>query len=95
MSLLNYQSEVPATVVEAYREIELTRQALCRGEATAKTLAYARFLSAIENDATLSHGAFKACRPDDEDVIRRWPFLADLSADERALMDKCMGLETG
>jgi hypothetical protein len=64
--------------LKAYQEVEQTRQALLRGEATAKTLAYARFLNAIENDATISHSAFKKCETDDDEVAREWPFLRDM-----------------
>ena len=76
MSLLNYKCEIPAETLKAYEEIEATRQALLRGEATKKTLAYARFLSAVENDATYSRGGFKPFKHDDAEVVRQWPFLA-------------------
>ena len=77
MTLCNYKSEIPPETVAAYEEIERTRQSLMRGEATAKTLAYARFLSAAETDATLSHGSFGGFRHNDADVRRRFPFLSD------------------
>lgn len=79
MTLLKYQSEIPQQRVRAFQEIETTRQALMRGEATEKTLAYARFLDAVENDATLSHGTFKKFQHDDASVFRRFPFLESTS----------------
>ncbi len=60
-------------------QIEAARQALLRGEATPATLAYARFLVAVENDATLGHGHFERFRATDEEVVRAYPFLSDLA----------------
>jgi len=79
MSLLNYKSEVPKERLEAAQRTELTRQSLLRGEATADTLAYARFLSAVQNDATISHGSRKGFKPDDDKQLARdYPFLEPL-----------------
>ena len=75
-----YRSEAYKKKLRGAQEIELTRQALTRGEATKKTLAYARFLNAVENDATMDHGHFKPFRDSDDDVARDFPFLADLIA---------------
>jgi hypothetical protein len=63
----------------AAQKQELTRQALLRGEATAATLAYARFLSAVANASTISHGQRKAFRPEsDAEILREWPCLSPL-----------------
>jgi hypothetical protein len=70
-----YQSDAYRQKLEAARDTEAERQALLRGEATAETLAYARFLNAVENDATLSHGRFKPFQYSDTEVLRAWPFL--------------------
>lgn len=78
MSLLNYQSQIPKHRLAAAQRQEAARQELARGEATEGALAYARYLSATGNDATLSHGKFKQFAPDDEDVARNWPFLVPL-----------------
>lgn len=63
-----------AKVVAAERQ-EAARQALMRSEATPQTLAYARFLVAVANDATINGGGFNA---DDADVAREYPFLRPL-----------------
>lgn len=77
--MLNYKSEIPPERLDSYKKIEATRQALQRGEASKETLAYARFLTAVENDATISGGKFKRCVPDrDDEIRRRWPFLKDV-----------------
>ena len=73
MALINYKSEIPEHRVRLYEAAERNRQLLCRGEATEGSLAYARFLTACENDA-----AFNGFRKDDGEVARRWPFLAPL-----------------
>ena len=60
------------------QDIEATRQALLHGEANSKTLAYARFLSAVENDATYDTRkcAFHAFQHADIEVARAFPALA-------------------
>lgn len=73
-----YQSEDYQSKLRAAKEIERARQALLRGEATRETLAYARFLNAVDNDATMSHGTFKPFRHNDDEVQREWPFLSAL-----------------
>lgn len=70
-----YRSEARQHKLKAAQEMEAARQALRRGEATAATLAYARFLNAVENDATFSRGRFKPFRHVDDEVLRAWPFL--------------------
>ncbi len=75
---IHYKCKIPADTIKAYQEIEQTRQALIHGEANEKTLAYARFLNAVESDATISHGSFKPFQHDDEEVARQWPFLANM-----------------
>jgi hypothetical protein len=54
------------------QEIEQTRQALVRGEATNETFAYAKFLCACENDATLTKPRFSA---GDGEVMRAFPIF--------------------
>lgn len=70
MALLNYQSKVPSETVRAYEEVERARQALLSGEASHRTLSYARFLVAVESDAARS-----GFRADDREVARQWPCL--------------------
>ena len=70
-----YQSARYRKKLEKAQNIEAARQALMRGEATATTLAYARFLNAAENDATFSIRGFKPFRHNDGEVLRDWPFL--------------------
>lgn len=77
--MCGYVSYIANDTVTAYEQIEQNRQALMRGEATPGALAYARFLVACENDATISHGAFKGFRYSDKEVIRRWPFLKEVA----------------
>jgi hypothetical protein len=69
-------AEYDAKLAQA-NEIEKARQALLRKEATPETLAYARFLCAVANDATYSHGRFKRFSATDDEVLREYPFLAD------------------
>lgn len=59
----------------AARQQEEARQALLRGENTPEALAYARFLNAVENDATLSQGTSRPFLHNDEEVARNWPSL--------------------
>jgi hypothetical protein len=73
-----YQSAHYAEKLAAAYAMEAARQELQRGEATHASLAYARFLSAVENDATMSHGRFKAFTTTDGEVARAWPFLAEI-----------------
>jgi hypothetical protein len=73
------EEEVYAAKLKAGQEQELIRQTLVRGERTRETIAYARFLNACENDATLSHGFFKPLKSVDQEILREWPFLASLS----------------
>lgn len=65
--------------LESAKRIELARQALMRGEATAQTLAYARFLTAMENAATIGG---PGCVHDDAKVCRRYPFLVSMISAE-------------
>lgn len=67
----------------AAHEIEAARQALCRQEATPRTLAYARFLLAVESDATYSGGSFgNFVAPPDDELLRRYPFFAGLIGED-------------
>lgn len=75
-----YRSAAYQEKLAAAQQQEQVRQALVRGEATEETLAYARYLEAVENDATISHGSFGRFAASDQQVVRRWPFLADLVA---------------
>ena len=70
-----YSSAAYKEKLAAAQEQERHRQALARGEATEDTLTYARFLSAVENDATHSRGGFKGFRHNDGDIARQYPFL--------------------
>ena len=84
MSLLNYHSDIPLETVRKCEKIELARQALLHGEATTATLAYARYLSACANAATISHGERGRFAPDnDEEILREWPCLAPILKTER------------
>lgn len=75
-----YQSDAYRQKFAAALKIERTRQALQRKEATPETLAHARFLVAVENDAIMSIGGFKGFDVTDAEVVREYPFLADLIA---------------
>ena len=78
MTLVDYKSEIPQAVFEAATRQEETRQALMRGESTSATLKYAKFLSALENDA--SNGQFYPS--DDTQIKRDFPCLAPLLKDK-------------
>jgi hypothetical protein len=84
VNLCGYKSEIPPERVKAYQAMEDARQALRRGEVSQRSLNYAKYLSAIENDATCRHGEFRKAIPDLDDVMRQWPFLKPLiDADQR------------
>lgn len=74
----HYQTPSYRKKLESYRQIERNRQDLISGRPTAGALAYARFLNAIENDATLSNGGFKKFECSDGEVARAYPFLKEL-----------------
>jgi len=77
-----YQSEhYKAKLAFAYAT-EDARQSLQRKESTPEALAYARFLNAVENDATMAHGVFKSFSVDEDEVLRDFPFLATVSVCE-------------
>jgi hypothetical protein len=61
---------------------ESARQALIRGENTPAALTYARFLNAVENDATLDKAGFRPFLHDDEEVARDWPHLFTAQKEE-------------
>lgn len=70
--------------IKAAEEAEVVRRRLVAGIADQQTLAYARFLASVENDATLSHGQFKWFGCTDDEVVRKWPFLAEEIAKEQS-----------
>lgn len=70
--------------IQAAKKTEDVRRRLVAGRADSQTLAYARFLAAVENDATLSHGQFKWFGCTDDEVVRKWPFLAEEIAKEQS-----------
>lgn len=61
--------------IEAAKKQEAARQDLMANIASKRALVYARFLVAVENDATFGHGSFRGFMTDDDDVFRQWPFL--------------------
>ncbi len=69
-----------AAKLKAAEHIEAARRDLVAGVVSPETLTYARFLCAVENDATYSaeHGGFRPFRAGDEDVVLEWPFLRPL-----------------
>ena len=73
-----------ADKIAAAEAIDRARKALTAGAASPEALAYARFLSAVESDATLSNGAFKPFMHDDNEVRREWPHLSNLIGKESA-----------
>ena len=73
MGKVNYKSEIPQDKIDACTQVNAARSALLGGEASVRSLAYARFLSAMENDATINNG--KGAASDDQAVLRDWPFL--------------------
>ena len=70
-----YRSEAYRKKLADAQAVEKVRQALGAGESTPETLAYARYLNAVENDATLSRDGFKGFRHNDDEVAREYPFL--------------------
>ena len=71
-----YSSDAYKQKLAAAQRQERNRQDLMAGRATPGSLAYARFLSAVLNDATVN-SEVGFC-PNDTDVLRDYPFLRDL-----------------
>lgn len=76
-NLCGYVSSIPLERVRAFEQIERNRQDLMDGRATPGARAYAEFLSAVESDATYSHGGFGRFAPDKASIERQWPFLSE------------------
>jgi len=79
-----YDQAALSEKIKAAEETEAVRRRLVAGIADHQTLAYARFLASVENDATLSHGQFKWFGCTDDEVVRKWPFLAEEIAKEQS-----------
>lgn len=63
--------------------IEASRQRLMARIAATDTLAYARFLLAVESDATLSHGRFGSFKlPKNADLLRAFPIFNPMISQE-------------
>ena len=73
--LAHHNTDAFRSKLKAAQEQEAARQSLLRGEKTPQALAYARFLNAVENDATYGHGKFYSFRSNDDEVARDWPHL--------------------
>lgn len=73
-----YQTEAYKQKLQLALKQEQFRQQLMSGQNTPGTQAYARYLLAVENDATMSHGSFKPFKmPDDQEVHRAFPHLKE------------------
>jgi hypothetical protein len=73
-----YQSKEYKKKVKNALEIEQNRSDLIAKRNTIGAKNYARFLMAVENDASFSRGKFgKFTLPSDENLIRRYPFLKE------------------
>ena len=71
-----YQTTEYKQRLEAAQKQEKARQALMQGKITRETIAYAKYLNAVEQNATLSHGRFKPFAPDLNQLEREFPDIA-------------------